>query len=173
MTVTCALPTAQFAFLSYVSIVPELYTVDQQTGALTLGGATSLSVSFGQALSHDNRFLYVPDYNNNVLRTYSVDPATAALTELAGAPLATGSRGLVGVAASAESKVYTINQLKDSLSSYIANPATGELTAVTTVPTGQQPLDIALSPDGRFAYVYSLLPATFGHSPARYQRCCR
>lgn len=154
VTVTCALPTPLFAFLSYVSAVPEMFTVDRQTGALTSGGTTNTVVSIHQALSHDGRFLYTPDYLNNVLRTYAVDPATAALTELAGSPVATGNRPR-NVAASADGRVYAVNQLSDSLSSYIADPVTGELTATSTMPTGQQPVDIALSPDGRFAYVFS------------------
>lgn len=156
VTVTCALPTPRFAFVSRSSGNAAVYAVDEQSGDLTPAQTTSITNALFLTLSPDNRFLYAPERTQNRIHTYSVDPLTAQLTEVGGSPVATGTSPRMSTRSADGRWVHVVNQFGDSLSTYAADATTGALTPTGgTVATNSQPVQAQQSPDGRFLYVFN------------------
>ena len=127
--------------------------------------------------SPDNRFMYVCDLGLDRIFRYTFDANTAVLT-LAGETVTAPGAGPRHSKFSADGNfLYVINELNCTVAAYAVQAATGELTALQSIPT--LPADfkgesicaeIRVSPDGRFVYgsnrghdslvVYARDPAT-------------
>ena len=55
---------------------------------------------------------------------------------------------------------YAVNVHLDTVTAFTVNQATGALTNIGSVPTGDNPVHVAVAPSGRFAYVANLVSET-------------
>jgi hypothetical protein len=135
----------------------------------------------------DGKSVYVTDTGGglgNTLSQYNVDPVTGALWPKVPATVATGL-GPFGVAVTPDGRSAYVTNIGnelgpppgDTLSQCNVNPLTGALSpkVPATVATGTGPRGIAVTPDGRYAYVtnqgddtvsrYNIDPSTSVLSP--------
>ncbi|HEU5100740.1 MAG TPA: beta-propeller fold lactonase family protein, partial [Roseiflexaceae bacterium] len=155
---------------------PPILEVPGQSHANPLG--TGANGPYGVATSPDGRNVYATDYGDDLLMVFSRDPLTGNITFLENKVNSSGGvAGLDGpylVAVSADGKnVYAASGNGDSIVSFTRNPSDGTLSFLSKVGKGDnygfclptclqlQALDgaygIALSADGQYAYVSSIL----------------
>jgi predicted outer membrane repeat protein len=155
---------------------PPILEVPGQSLANPLGAGAS--GPYGVATSPDGRNVYATDYGDDLLVVFSRDPITGNITFLENK--VNGSGGVLGldgpylVTVSADGKnVYVASSIGDSIVSFARSPGDGTLTYLSKVTRGDnygfclptclqlQALDgaygIALSADGQYAYVSSIL----------------
>ena len=106
-------------------------------------------------------FAYVVNVYSNNVSAYAVDASNGALTQVQGSPFAAGY-GPYGVAIDPSGKfAYVANNgtvsghYRGNVSAFAINPRSGALTPVQGSPfaAGSNPLGVAISPNGKFAYV--------------------
>lgn len=114
----------------------------------TYGCALALGFSASSALAQ--QYVYVPAYNDNVLRV--VDTSTLAVD--ASIPVGTQPGG-IAVTASGD-RVYVANRLSNSVSVVDA----GTRAVIATVPVGTNPVAVALDANGNRAYVSNYVSNT-------------
>jgi YVTN family beta-propeller protein len=137
------------------------FSIDPATGVLTpktpAAVASGVSPS-GVAVTPDGRSAYVTNQLSGSVSQYDVDPATGALTPKA-APAVASGLGPVAIAVTPDGRsAYTTNTALGSgttVSQFSIDPATGALSLKdpAEVTAGNLPEDIAVTPDGRSAYV--------------------
>ena len=114
-------------------------------------------------LSPDNRHVVVADLGLDKLFSYALDPATAKLTPAAAAFVATApAAGPRHCKFSADGcRLYCINELDNTITTYDYAPESGRLTPGQTVPTlppdyadaaQNTTAEIRVHPNGRFLY---------------------
>ena len=140
-------PGGRFAYVASLGTqgnVNELsiYSINQQTGVLTLQNSLSLQGAQPASLAMDSeaRFLYVgrqqPTFNRN-LEVYSINPSNGGLSLVAGVLLSDihgGSQGPIAVTAEPQGQfIYAI--ANNELVAFAVNATTGALTPAGT-PVG-------------------------------------
>ena len=161
------------------------YTIDPVTG--TLSPMSPSTVASGRddydvTVSPDGKSAYVTNAIDNTVSQFTINSLTGALTPKVPATVPTGSipQGIVVTQNGANAYIadggsgpgntFTVSQ-------YSIDPATGTLSPMTpaTVAAGLNPGHVAVTPDGRSAYVtdengatisqYNIDPATGALSP--------
>jgi hypothetical protein len=100
-------------------------------------------------------FAYVTNNGDNTISGYTIDPATGALSPIAGSPFPTGAQP-TSVAVDPSGQFADVTNSGDhTVSGYTIDPGTGTLTAIAGSPfaVGMFPTAVAVGPSGRFAYV--------------------
>ncbi len=126
-------------------------------------GVGALAGAYNLALSPDGRHAYVAPRIHGAPGSFDLDPITGGLTPLAEPAVleagnSTGSVANVDVTPDG-SQVFTTDAVKETLSVFARDEATGVLTLVGSAPiptcTGGPvlPVDVVVSPDGRSVYV--------------------
>jgi 6-phosphogluconolactonase len=146
------------------------YDIAPTTGDLSPKTPASIPAGAGNevnevAVTPNGKSVYVTNTGGgfgNTLSQYNVDPVTGALSPKVPATVATGL-GPFGVAVTPDGRsVYVTNVGNElgpppgtTLSEYNVNPLTGALSpkVPATVATGTGPRGIAVTPDGKNAYV--------------------
>lgn len=97
------------------------------------------------------RYVYVPNFNSDVVSTYRVDGTTGDLNYAGGAPTGTGP---VGIAIHPSGDfAYVVNQTSNNVFVYSVDKGRGTLTVKATIGAGTEPTSIVVDPSGKFAYV--------------------
>src|ERR1051325_277423 len=126
------------------------------TGALTAVPGSPFAVPgqpFGIAATHDNKFLYVTQFQNNQISSFIISPASGVLTAMACPTIpATDVQPLKIAINPAGTLLYTANQV-GSVSGFSINSTTGCLTAIATTPTDATARGITIDQSGQFLYV--------------------
>ena len=170
-------PDGRFAYATNAdtNVITE-YGVNPVTGGLTAGGTTVAAGTvsadqtdpsglpgrpglFGVAVSPSGKFAYAVAADANTISAYTINAATGALTAVAGGVVGTGNLP-VALALSPDGRLaYVTNSFDRTVSRYTVDASLGTLTPVGVSPisVGDAPSDfpraIALSPNGRYAYV--------------------
>jgi|HubBroStandDraft_1064217.scaffolds.fasta_scaffold58053_1 6-phosphogluconolactonase len=159
---TVVFPTALSAGSAYTVSVEtppstqrEICGVSNGSGTIAQANVTNVAINCSVVVG----FLYEVTYNNQLL-SYGISAGTGAPVPF-GTPLATGANSLNLVTAPGGNFLYlgtpfdvVGTELPGSISVYAVDPATGSLTAVSTViTTGLNPGRMVMSPGG-FLFVY-------------------
>lgn len=154
VTVRCVGNTARFAYVSGHSGV-FCYSIDQVTGALTSIGASPCAAGLlnGFATEPRGKFGYAAD-GTGVVHSYSIDPSSGALTELAGGD-AVAEFNPVDVHVDPSGRFVYVANYGAGISGYSIDPASGHLTAVPGSPfsTAPNPNRVTVDASARFVYV--------------------
>jgi 6-phosphogluconolactonase len=139
-------PAGRFAYVANSSSnTISGYAIEASTGRLTaINGspfATGSTPEFS-AMHPSGRFFYVSNFVSNSsgssgsgsIGGYAVDPATGALTELAGSPFAAGNGPTAVVIEGSGRFLYTSNFFSATVSVYSVDATTGALTQVQGSP---------------------------------------
>jgi 6-phosphogluconolactonase (cycloisomerase 2 family) len=124
-------------------------------GAVASADVTTIQI----ACVNVGRFLYISSYGDNAVIGYSIDPASGALTPLAGGPFPTGASPGPILFSPDEKFAYVLNLTDRSVSMFSIDGATGNWTALAGGPlvVGSPAVlpfqGIAIHPSGKFAYV--------------------
>jgi 6-phosphogluconolactonase len=162
VSVTCALATARFAYVSnFDDLTISAFTINSTDGSLApVAGspfATGAQQLFALAMSPSGKFLVAADGLASTVLVFRIDSASGALTQVAGSPFATEvGAGTSGVAFdNTGNYLYTANYSTNNVSAFSVNADTGALTAVAGSPfAGADGADgIAVNPSGKFVVV--------------------
>lgn len=139
-----------------------LYKIDAKTGAIRLKGKPPSSMGVrpeGVAIDPTGKVAYVTNYRSDNVSGYTIDPQSGALTPVEGSPFKAGE-GAQGLAIDPIGKfVYVTNRrskdVSADVSAYRIDPQSGALTPVAGSPFAAEvdPTGVALTPNGKFAYV--------------------
>jgi DNA-binding beta-propeller fold protein YncE len=152
------------------------YDINSTTGNLSPKVPATVSTGsgpYGVAVAPDGKSVYVTNRGNGTgltLSEYNVDPLTGTLSPKVPATVPTGM-GPVGIAVTPDGRsVYVTNfgspdgrlPFGNTLSQYDVDPLTGALSPKTPaiVATGTAPQGIAVTPDGKRAYVTDVVDDT-------------
>lgn len=174
-TITCKSFGPRFATgLDYFDDTYSQYAVDASTGQLRLRGYAYVGANPVDVDGYNNGALsFVLSRGTGKVHAFARDRITGVITEAAGSPYSTGAKPspvLPGQVAAAEGAtsitthprlnfLYVANgggsTAANSISAFAFNPTTGALTPIAGQPfaAGQRPVEIAIDPTGRFAYV--------------------
>lgn len=132
----------------------DVYSIDQNTGALTKTSSTSNTPPVGRfsIASTDGHFVF--NAGNGLVAAYSMNSQTGQLTAVPGTPTSTGgSAGPMAITSDGHF-LYVANETEGTLSIFAVS-TTGTLAPVAgspfTIDNGAQFL--ALTPNGEFLYV--------------------
>jgi uncharacterized repeat protein (TIGR01451 family) len=152
------------------------YTINPATGTLRPKSPATMptgSGANGVAVSPDGKNAYVAVASGNTVSQYSIDLATGKLSPKS-PPTVPAGHAPAGIAVSPDGKnLYVVGggcndkppPCRDNhgtVLQYSIDPATGKLLpkSPATVPTGHTPGAVAVTPDGRSAYVTEALHGT-------------
>jgi 6-phosphogluconolactonase len=149
-------PTGRFAYACNGGAFLA-FSIDQSSGVLTPIPGPTLSAGaapFNPTADPSGTFLFVfvTDGVSNDLSTFSINPTTGALTEMARTTLETPRE----VAVDPKGKfIYVTNGVSNNVSAFLLNRATGTLTPVagSPFPAGSLPLVPAIDPTAKFLLV--------------------
>jgi 6-phosphogluconolactonase len=126
------------------------------TGALTAVPGSPFAVPgepFGIAAAPNHLFLYVTQFQNNQVSSFSISPASGVLTPLTCPAVATTDVQPLKIAINpAGTLLYTANQ-SGSVTGFSINATTGCLTAISTTLTDTVARGITIDQSGQFVYV--------------------
>ena len=122
------------------------------SGAGTIGTANVTDVSV--ECSTPSRFAYAANAGDNTISSYSINPATGALTAI-GTPVATGASPFAITGSPDRKHLYVVNQVSSDISVYAIDDTTGVPTPIAGSPfaAGTDPQAMAFAPSGEFLYV--------------------
>jgi 6-phosphogluconolactonase len=155
----CPAPTSDFLFQPNSNQVSG-FQVDAVSGTVlaTLPNVAGPASGGGVTLTSTN-FLYVSDFQNNVVYGYSVDATSGALTPISSSPFSiaglTTSQGTTGMASDPAGKfLYVVNGNNNAVAAFTIN-STGQLATVTGSPfaTSTSPQAAVVDHSGKFLYV--------------------
>ncbi|MCC2677393.1 MAG: 6-phosphogluconolactonase, cycloisomerase 2 family [Ramlibacter sp.] len=146
-------------------VVPGTTTTYTLT-ATNAGGSTTLSVNISAA--EPGRFVFTANGTSNVVRNFSINPATGDLTPLGGPPVATATMPFGMAIDPSSSHLYVADLNSNLVSMYAVDRTTGTLTANGTVPTGQGPRLPVIDPAGRYLYLLHQGPGVGNGSLSMY-----
>jgi len=139
--------------------------VNNQGGVVGIGGAVGVDVS------PDGAHVYVAGSSTDTVAVFSRNPATGQLVFVESHLDDFGAEGLEGahdVAVSPDgASVYVVGSEEDAVAIFDRDPATGELTQVGFEQEGvgivgiNDPLFVAIHPDGRHVFVSGTGPVPF------------
>ena len=147
-------PTGKFVYVAdQQSDSISGYTIDPATGTLTpIAGSPFAGGSnpSGVAVDPTGKFVYVANFSNNGVGSvsgFTINPATGALTPIAGSPFTTGTGPLYVTVDPTGKFVYVTNGSSTNVSGFSIDPATGALTplAGSPFPAGTGPLGIFIT----------------------------
>lgn len=174
-------PTGKFVYVTnYSSDNVSAYTIDARTGLLTEVAGSPFKAGQGPqgvAIDPTGEFVYVTNRESEDvsadISAYQVDRQSGALTPLAGSPFAAGD-GPTGVAITPDGHFLYVSSKFDAqrrgsdgeVSAFAIDATSGALKEVPGSPfaTGKYPTGVAITPDGKFAYV----PAWASHGVFAY-----
>lgn len=139
------------------------YTVDPVTGALSPKTPATVATDDPTAIAvtPDGKNAYVTNIDANTVSQYTVNPVSGALSPKTPATVAAGALP-VGLEVSPDGKsVYVTDRVavnvavNGTVSQFNVDPVTGALSPKTpaTAPAGLDPHGVAVTPDGKSAYV--------------------
>ena len=142
-------PSARYAYdVEYSNFTPGLlvgYSMNPTTGALRALETVQLpSDNFGIVVDPSEKFLFVPD--GPEILGYSIG-TNGLLTQLTGSPFSLDGGSALRFTANGK---FAYTNLGNE---YSLNTTTGALTSVGTATTGDEPLDVAITPAGTFVYI--------------------
>ena len=145
------------------------FSVNADNGALAPITGSPFSnkgkLSTHVALEPSGKFAYTPNYSSHDITTYSVDGISGALTALDTTRSRPGPRAIVIISGERPVEfqpqaIYVTNTGDNTVSVYRIDAASGELKAVTTLPSGSGPSALTTNSTGRFLYVVNALSST-------------
>jgi len=157
-------PTGRFVYASNsLSDDVSAYTINPTSGALTqvegspfpTGGVTPAgveNVAFGAA----GKFAYVTNVNSGIISAFAINPASGALSAIAGSPFQDLDGAPFGMTADpAGMFLYVGNVGSNNISVFAINFFSGALTPIvgSPFPAGTYITCLAIDQTGRFAYV--------------------
>lgn len=169
-TTTTAAPTIvpRFAYVAnYMDSTVSMYTVNAATGQLRNNGYVVAGKN-PQSVTVDpsGKFAYVANQLSNDVSAFTVNAGTGTLTPIncvtgCGATIATNfAAGISPSSVTVDPTgkfAYVTNGFNgtggNTVSQYIINPTTGQLTLNSSSAAGTSPWSIAIDPSGKFAYV--------------------
>ena len=179
-------PDGKSAYVAdFFSDAVSQYSIDPLTGGLSPKNPATIAAGaqpVGVAVTPDGNSVYVTNEGDSTVSQYSIDPLTGALSPKTSATVAAGTTPF-GVAVSPDGKSAYVTNVgifpasMGTILQYTINPLTGALSPKTpaTVTAGRYPDGIAVTSDGKNAYVtnfqdstvsqYSIDPLTGGLSP--------
>jgi 6-phosphogluconolactonase (cycloisomerase 2 family) len=137
------------------------FAIDPSSGQLTQTAAWNTGLRPMHLLVHPTaNVAFLALSSESAIATYSVDPNTHALSEIAPrTPTGAGPQHL-GFDPTARF-LYALNTTGSSISTFAIDPLTHLLSPVGgALPTGVSPSDLTMTPDGRFLFVVN----SRGHS---------
>ncbi len=165
-------PTGKFLYapaLDSDGATVSMYTIDQTTGLLTPTSPATVptdGIPFQAVITPSGKFAYVVDNFAGSgfpyeVSEYTVDPATGVLTQNLSNAAIPGGNGPTAIAVDPTSSfAYVVNRLDNTVSMYIIDPDTGNLSLnataanpTATIGTGTEPFRIDFDPTGKFVYV--------------------
>lgn len=147
------------------SLTSGAFDVTPALGSLTLVGVVPVGDSPNfPAMTNDGRFLYVPLFNDNQVRAYSVDAGSGGLTELTNSPFGGFSKPAAAAITPDDGSLFITNAMSAVLTTFSVNSSNGDLTATGSAATGSNPLRGEVTPDGSFFYVTNF----FSHTLSGY-----
>jgi DNA-binding beta-propeller fold protein YncE len=148
------------------------YNIDSLTGKLSPKESHFVPAEAGArfiAITPDGKNAYVTNEHAGTVSQYSIEPATGQLSPKEPATVPAELLGTYGIAVSPDGKnAYVTNGGEgsefDNVSQYSIDPTTGKLSPKepATVAAGKHPHGIAISPDGKSAYVANHGPEETG-----------
>ena len=144
--------SAKFAYApNFTTNNISIFSIDQNTGALTSLGATSLGSS-GRDLVIDfsGKYLYALAFGTSMVHTYSINNTSGALTAI-GTPIPTGTNPN-SVTMHPTGKFLYVTSAGGTLNSYTIDQTTGLLTSTGSQPTGATSRWIRIDPTGKYAF---------------------
>ncbi|MCA9796351.1 MAG: beta-propeller fold lactonase family protein, partial [Candidatus Eremiobacteraeota bacterium] len=99
------------------------------------------------------KFLYVPLFNANQVKAYSVNASTGALTELTSSPVTGFSNPGAAALTPDGASLFISNASAGIATTFSVNTTTGDPTLTGAAGTGANPLRGEVTPDGNFFYV--------------------
>jgi 6-phosphogluconolactonase (cycloisomerase 2 family) len=143
------------------------YQVDPTTYALA-PAATSAPQGSPQILgvTPDGRFVYAPNYGDDLLYGYAIDADSGALSAIPGMPIAQAGTQLQAAIVHPSGKfVYIVNGQALLLYSYAIDPTTGALTPLGTMATGTAGAYApAFDPTGSLLYISTYQTTIAGYA---------
>ncbi len=137
------------------------FAIDHSSGALAGVPGSPFAVGSPWSINVDpaGRFIYAlirdpESYLDSGLHAFAIDPASGALTEVAGSPFVAGTLG--GLAVHSTGKfVYVTDTAQSRVIRFAIDAATGALTETVGSPfvTSDPPGQIEIGPSGEFAYI--------------------
>lgn len=127
----------------------QLCTVSNGSGVIGSAPVTNVAVSCATRVS---RFIYVPNSGSGDVSAFAINPATGALSAIAGSPYLAGATPRMATATRSGTTLYIANEGSASapprISAYSIDASTGTLTAIAGSPfdIGPTPLPSALTP---------------------------
>lgn len=119
-----------------------------ETDSVAISGTGTNDTTLARGAAGSPSFVLASNTGTNDVSVYRVDPALGTLTEVPGSPFPNPQAGdIPGSIFCIEGKVYMTNQLANSISRLVVNPATGNLTPLGMIPCG------GLKPGGMSALV--------------------
>ncbi len=163
-------PFGKFAYAAnYVSNTISAFTVSAITGELTeVAGSPFAAGTSPTAVRVDTsgRFVYASNYGwpaAGSVSAYAINPASGALTPLAGSPFAAGNGSSSLAVDPAGRFVYASNLLNDTVTAFSINSISGVLSRIDfdagtagtqdLAVTNARPVAIRVDPTGRFTYL--------------------
>jgi 6-phosphogluconolactonase (cycloisomerase 2 family) len=149
-------PGGNFLYVTdYAQNAVAVFSIEPGGGALVAIGGSPFAAGSGAlsvAIDPTGTFAYVANETGHSVSLYSVNVDTGALAALSGSPISQSSQA-ESVAVDPTGKFLLVSTSGNELSSYAITPASGALTAVSTVGTGTFPVNVVINPQGTFAYV--------------------
>jgi 6-phosphogluconolactonase len=149
-------PGGNFLYVTtYAQNAVAVFSIEPGGGALAAIGGSPFAAGSGAlsvAVDPTGTLAYVANETGDSVSMYSLNADTGALAALSGSPLPLGSQA-ESVAVDPSGKFLLVSTSANELSSLAITPASGALTAVSTVGTGTFPLNVVINPQGTFAFV--------------------
>jgi len=130
-------PTGRYAYV--VGYVVGIYSRDE-TGLLTLIGTVPTEIKPDNITFGIGGFVYVTNYTDKTVYTYSFNSDTGNLTFIGEA--ATGSYPQEIKFSPSGNFAYVPNNMDNTISVYNMNSGNGTLTPQTTISTGRGPVSV-------------------------------
>jgi 6-phosphogluconolactonase (cycloisomerase 2 family) len=151
-------PSGRFAYVANFKLNSvSMYTIDATSGALTLAGTVPAGTNPSSVtVDPSGKFAYVVNSGSSDVSMYTINAITGAL--MSTGTIAAGTfPGSVAVDPSGKFTYVTncgdLLAVSGDVSMYTINPSTGTLSPMGTIGAGGCPVELAVDPSGKFAYV--------------------
>jgi 6-phosphogluconolactonase (cycloisomerase 2 family) len=158
-------PDGAFAYVVLETTGQVAVVNKDATGALTLASVAATSGAYndpeGIAIDPAGRFVYVSNYLDQTVTTFSRDAGTGALTAV-GAPLSTGGMGFGCTIDSKGQNLYVSCNTTNDVEAFKIDPATGSLTpngVAGSARNNDAPYEMVIDNSGKFAYTVTRSPS--------------
>jgi 6-phosphogluconolactonase len=149
-------PGGNFLYVTdYAQSAVAVFSIEPGGGSLAAIGGSPFAAGSGAlsvAVDPTGTLAYVANETGHSISMYSLNADTGALAAVSGSPLTLASQA-ESAAVDPTGKFLLVSTSGNELASYAITPASGALTAVSTVGTGTFPLSVVINPQGTFAYV--------------------